>query len=77
MTEVGHVHDWGSKRFVDHCHWVGIEKTCKGCGEVREDASERDFDLNPLQIAFARRDCARCRALTKGKEPASWRSLAT
>jgi hypothetical protein len=69
----GHAHSWAKPYvFRDHCHYVVIEKTCTICGEVNETASDRDFDLNPLQIAFARQDCARCQILAKGHEPASW-----
>jgi hypothetical protein len=72
MSDNGHVHTWGSKRWIDHCHYVVIEKTCKECGAVHEVASDPDFDLNPLQVAFAREDCAICRIQLKGREPASW-----
>jgi hypothetical protein len=69
---LGHVCDYRDKRFVDGCHFVTIEKTCRDCGALHRETSPRDFDLNPLQIAFARSDCPRCRAALKGKEPASW-----
>jgi hypothetical protein len=68
----GHVHDWGPKRYIDKCHWVLIEKTCKTCGCVHEEGSPRDFDLNPLQVAFANQNCERCRLLVRGMEPAVW-----
>lgn len=73
MSEIGHVHEWSPKRYVDHCHYEVAERVCVGCGDVNELSLERDFDLNPLQIAFARQDCARCRDLLGGIEPASWR----
>ena len=71
--ERGHVHQW-RKPFVyrDFCHYVVIEKTCGVCGDVNETAAERDFELNPMKVAFAREDCPRCRELLKGSEPASW-----
>lgn len=71
--DIAHAHDWGrSKRFIDFCHYTVVERTCKECGVVNESAVERDFDLNPLQIVFARVDCKRCRELCRGIEPASW-----
>jgi hypothetical protein len=74
MSVVGHVHDYKDKRFVDQCHYVEIVKTCKGCGAVHKDVSIRDFALNPLQVAFARQDCPRCRSMLTARnlEPASW-----
>lgn len=75
MRDTGHVCDFDKrrKRFIDGCHYVVIEQTCKECGALHETGSERDFRLNPLQIAFAREDCARCRELAAGVEPASWK----
>jgi hypothetical protein len=69
---VGHVHDWGAKRYIDGCHYVVIERSCKLCPAVREDISDREFDLNPLQIAFARQDCERCQNAVGELRPASW-----
>jgi len=71
--DVTHVHDYRNKRFIDGCHFVTIAKTC-GCGAEHHEKTQRDFALNPMQIAFAREDCERCRALVKGMEPASWSS---
>jgi hypothetical protein len=76
-AEIGHVHAWGAKRFIDHCHYVAVEQTCKDCGHTRAVISDRNFDLNPLQIAYARQDCAHCRVLAKGHEPASWHVTTT
>jgi len=75
MSDNGHVHEW-QKPYVyrDFCHYSVVEKTCKECGDVHEDVVERDFDLNPLQITFARQDCAACRVAVKGNEPASWQA---
>ena len=70
--DLGHVHDWKDKRFVDFCHYVEIRKTCSACGAKHREASPRDFSLNPLQIAFADPDCPRCRTAARGMEPASW-----
>jgi hypothetical protein len=66
-----HVHSYKNRRFIDGCHFVTVEKTCT-CGAVVHDRVQRDFRLNPLQIAFARQDCKDCRELTKGIEPAGW-----
>lgn len=74
MRENGHVctPKARGKRFIDGCHYVVIQQICKECGDLMEIGVERDFDLNPMQIAFARQDCKRCRELTQGIEPASW-----
>lgn len=73
MSEVGHVHEWRKPAvYRDFCHYTLIEKTCKECGIVNVDSAERDFDLNPLQIAFADEGCYRCRELLDGEEPPSW-----
>lgn len=69
-----HTHAWGAQRFIDFCHYVLVEQDCKVCGQTRQTPSDRNFDLNALQIAFARQDCARCRELTAGREPASWQT---
>lgn len=63
---------WTNKRFIDGCHTVTIAKTCKRCGAEHREVTARDFHLNPLQVAFARQDCERCRQMVKGMEPASW-----
>jgi hypothetical protein len=68
----GHVHSWGEKRYVDFCHYTVVRKICRNCGITNETAVERNFDLNPLQIAFADEGCHRCRALLEGNEPPSW-----
>lgn len=72
--ENGHVCtlDPRSTRFIDFCHYTLIEQRCKDCKGVTRTETERHFHLNPLQIAFARADCERCRELTRGIEPASW-----
>ena len=72
--ENGHVCtlDPRSKRFIDFCHYTVIEQRCKECHGVTRVEAERDFHLNPLQIAFAREDCERCVALTADIAPASW-----
>lgn len=72
MSSIGHVHEWGEKRYVDHCHYVVVIKRCKGCRSVHEDTVERDFDLDPLQVAFARQDCQTCCERLLGSEPRSW-----
>ena len=72
----GHVHAWGDKRYVDFCHYTVVRKTCQGCGDVNEAYVERDFDLNPLQIAFADQRCHRCRELLAGDEPPNWAVVA-
>lgn len=71
--ERAHVHDWAKRRVMrDFCHYTVVEKTCKDCGEVNETVVERNFDLNPMQVTFAREDCWRCAQMLKGAEPASW-----
>lgn len=72
--ELGHVHNWTNKRYIDECHFVTIAKTCKDCGEPHYDISIRDFRLNPLQVAFAQHDCPRCVEMLKAANltPASW-----
>ena len=73
MSEPDHRHHWGQAQRRDYCHYVAIERTCKDCGETVVDAElGRDFDQDPLEVTFAREDCARCRELLKGNEPASW-----
>jgi hypothetical protein len=72
--DLGHVHDYRDKRFIDQCHFTQIAKTCRECGAVHLDTSMRDFRLNPLQVAFARQDCAVCVAMLTAANltPASW-----
>jgi hypothetical protein len=73
MSVIGHVHEFAKPYMVrDFCHYSVTEKTCKICNQTVELTTERDFDLNPLQIAFARHDCLTCRRILKGSEPASW-----
>ena len=72
MSAIGHVHDWGPRRLVDFCHFVEIVRTCKECGARNVEAEPRDFDSEPMQIAFADPYCDRCRYLLDGQEPESW-----
>jgi hypothetical protein len=71
-----HVHRWGRTRYVDGCHYVLIVRTCveEDCGATDEAESPRDFNLNPLQIAFARLDCSHCRQAVRGLEPDAWKA---
>jgi len=75
---VSHVHSYRAKdkRFIDGCHFVTIERTCSECGAVDRQGTPRNFDLNELQVAFARQDCKLCRVLLHGREPASWKATA-
>jgi hypothetical protein len=70
---LGHVHQYGKTSVVrDFCHFSVIENACSACGYLHQVTAKRDFDLNPLEIAFARRDCRVCRRMLEGREPASW-----
>jgi hypothetical protein len=74
MTEIGHVHQWRSPVIVrDFCHYSVTEKWCN-CGFTRCTETERNFGLNPIQIAFADPSCPRCRELARGHEPDSWKA---
>jgi hypothetical protein len=73
VSSVGHVHQYGKTSVVrDFCHYAVIENTCTLCGQLEETETARDFDLNPIEVAFARRDCIVCRRMLRGREPASW-----
>ena len=76
MSDTTHVHQWGRAVYRDGCHVTWIERECKTCGAVGIEPTERNFGLNPIQIAFADPDCARCRELARGHEPDSWKSTA-
>jgi hypothetical protein len=72
VHEPDHRHDWGPRRRRDECHYIVIERECRDCREIVVDDHEpRDFD-DFNEIVFAREDCARCRELLTGREPASW-----
>lgn len=73
MGEPDHQHHWSTRKLRDHCHYKSVERDCLDCGEtVVDDIEARDFDADPLQTAFAREDCASCRQMLEGREPASW-----
>jgi NADH pyrophosphatase NudC (nudix superfamily) len=73
-TQTHHVHQFAkSPKVRDYCHFSVTEKTCTVCGHVEKLNTERDFDLNPLQIAFADYDCSGCREALRGREPDSWK----
>lgn len=77
MIDRAHKHSFSKHQIrVDFCHYVIVERFCKGCDETVETEVERDFAKNPLQVAFARQDCEVCRRLLIGSEPASWGSQA-
>jgi hypothetical protein len=74
-TERGHKHSYSKHQIrVDFCHFVVVQRFCTGkeCEQMVETEVPRDFNKNPLQVAFARQDCDECRRLLIGKEPASW-----
>jgi NAD-dependent dihydropyrimidine dehydrogenase PreA subunit len=78
VRDIGHVHDWSKRRTTrDHCHFQVVERTCSDCGATDDIVVERNFNLNPMQVAFAREDCWRCRQLLIGNEPASWGAAAS
>jgi hypothetical protein len=66
---LGHVHAWGPGRVIDYCHYQISERPCKACLVVSKVAVPRDFDSDPLQIAFADRNCETCRLTLRGREP--------
>jgi hypothetical protein len=75
MTDIGHVHVYDKRTppvYRDGCHFTTVEKTCKDCGELVKTEVERDFGMNPLQIAFADRHCRECQRLARGYEPDAW-----
>jgi hypothetical protein len=75
VSERAHKHTFSKHQVrVDFCHYVIVQRFCtdKECDDVVETEVERDFAKNPMQIVFAREDCARCRVLVYGMEPASW-----
>ena len=74
MPERGHVHSFakGKATRIDQCHFTLVVRPCSDCGETVEVEVPRDFHKNPMQVVFAREDCAVCRRLTYGIEPASW-----
>jgi hypothetical protein len=77
VIDRAHKHTYAKRQTrVDQCHFVLAIRVCKDCGETVETEVERDFVRNPLQICFAREDCARCRRLAYGIEPASWGAAA-
>ena len=73
MLDRGHVHQWEKRQLrIDYCHFVLVVRRCADCHASDETEIERDFEANPMQIAFAREDCARGRVLAYGREPESW-----
>lgn len=77
MIDRAHKHSFSKHQIrVDFCHYVIVERFCKGCDETVETEVERDFMRNPLQVAFADEHCARCRQMLIGHEPECWKALA-
>ena len=73
MDDPAHSHQFRERMAIDHCHTTAHIEVC-ACGSHRTRVIERVFHSDPLQIAFARQDCERCRELTMGMEPDSWRT---
>lgn len=74
MSAIGHVHDWGPEVTVDFCHFYEVRQNCAGCHGVLVETVTRNFDTDPMQVAFADPYCDGCRELLDGCEPVSWQA---